>query len=828
MPVRRPVSIHILLGLALLLLAPIVPGDSSAWSQDREAVGGIEGTVTDEEGHPLNGVLVELDGTGSSAVTDEAGHFSFRRVPAGRYTLRFRVLGHAVRTDRVRVEPGGRVRLDVALRLEAVAVAPIDVMLERVRLVGRELRGIPGAAHVLDSEELRSAGLAFDDVHQMLRRVPGMHLQEEEGYGLRPNIGIRGTGSERSSKITVMEDGVLAAPAPYAAPAAYYFPLAGRMDALEVRKGSSQIKYGPRTTGGALNLVSAPIPDTFRVEGEVEGGEDATRKLRALAGDSYRNFGWLAQAYRIRTDGFKRLDGGGDTGFDVEDYLVKLRVNTNRDARVYQSLELKLGYTDEVSDETYLGLTEADFRQDPFRRYAASREDVMEAEHRQIQLRHFLRPSSSVDVTTTLYHNDFARNWYKLDGVLGTKIADVLDRPEEHADALSVIRGENGDADALVVRANNREYFSRGVETVLALDLGDLPVGQLELGIRYHEDQEDRFQHEDGFRMDGGRMIQTSRGAPGSQDNRVSDARAWAFFLQDRIDAGSWTVTPGLRYERIRFTRSDYATDDPGRADPTRVRENGVEVLIPGIGVSRRLSSAVSLFSGVHRGFGPPGPGAEEETRAEESWNYELGARLATRRLKLEAAGFVHDYRNVLGRATLATGEGGSGDLFNGGAVDVQGVELSAGYAPHVGVAGGLELPLSLSYTWTRARFRTSFESDFGPWDTVEAGDELPYLPAHQLFASAGLRHPRGSANLSASFSDRMRTVAGSGPIPDGQGTDSFLVLNASADYAVAPWGRVFVGVQNLTGENYLVARRPAGARPGMDRTIVAGLRVAR
>ena len=141
--------------------------------------------------------------------------------------------------------------------IEKDSIFPLDeVIIKGNTILGNKFvaKNRTGAAYYFSTEELGQFDYA--DINRALSKIPGINLFEEDGFGLRPNISIRGTSPERSSKIAIMEDGVLISPAPYSASSAYYFPSVARMQAIEVLKGSSQIQYGPYTTGGAINFVS--------------------------------------------------------------------------------------------------------------------------------------------------------------------------------------------------------------------------------------------------------------------------------------------------------------------------------------------------------------------------------------------------------------------------------------------------------------------------------------------------------------------------------------------------------------------------------------------
>ena len=154
--------------------------------------------------------------------------------------------------------------LSATLSICAIAEEPAPAATNRplpvITVVGSKeaAHQLPASGEYLGESDIRTH--SYNNINILARKMPGVYSQEETGNGLMPNISLRGVDTHRSQKITMMEDGVLTAPAAYSAPSAYYAPTLGRMSGLEVMKGSSQIKYGPHTTGGALNYLSTPIP----------------------------------------------------------------------------------------------------------------------------------------------------------------------------------------------------------------------------------------------------------------------------------------------------------------------------------------------------------------------------------------------------------------------------------------------------------------------------------------------------------------------------------------------------------------------------------------
>ncbi len=708
-----------------------------------------------------------------------------------------------------------------------------DRIYEEVLVTGGagNIRTLSGSAALIDETQIAK----FDsvDITSLLTQIPGVYLRIEDGYGLRPNIGLRGATSERSQKITLMEDGILIAPAPYSAPAAYYMPNVNRMSSVEVFKGPASIKYGPHTVGGAINMVTPPMP--LFGEGRLEAtfGTDNFQKHHVVYGDSVGQWGYQVDALHYGSDGFKELDSGQDTGFERNDFNAKLQWSSDNSADVYQQLQLKLGYADEDSSETYLGLSDTDFHLKSERRYVSSELDTFKSKHWQAQLIYYIDLANDWQLTSKLYYNHFDRSWVKFDGFMNSSAAPVsvvLANPTIYEREMGLIRGDvdsdGSQLETIDVTDFDREYASSGIDVrAKHQHITGALLHNLEAGIRYHYDYVERDHTPNGY------LMQSSRLAYAGITREMVTSNKWktdaiALFISDSIEYRGWKIDLGLRYEYIDGETKDYLAGTRGRSEQ--------DILLPGLGVYYQFTEHWGFLAGINKGFSPASPGGGDGVHPEESVSYEYGVRYHQDDLAVDLIGFFSDYDNLLGRCRVSDPGCTVGEEFSGGKIQIAGTEFTANYT--VALGNSLLMPISLVYTYTESAFQSTFTSKFSQWNPgyfdgvqrpVRQGDELPYTPDHQARVQVGLAGLNWSADLAFKYISEMRELPGRGDYKEGEYTRALHTVDFAASYNVTDHLEVRLVAENISNKSEIVSRRPFGARPNQPRSFKLGFSYA-
>ena len=713
--------------------------------------------------------------------------------------------------------------------------------LDPVVIVGDRAKYISGSGQYINI--LKIEKLNQPNVNNVLRIVPGVNVRDEEGFGLRPNIGLRGTPVNRSAKITLMEDGILIAPAPYADPAAYYFPTFSRMQGIEVLKGSSQIKYGPYTVGGAINLLSTIIPNSFKGFAQVGLGSFGTNQQRIWVGDSRKNIDYVFEINRIASNGFKVLPNGENTGFDRRDVMGKIRWHTDEDAKIAQSVMLKMVASVEDGNETYLGLTYEDFQTNRLSRYAATQKDILDMSHNHLSLTHTISPLEGLKFHKTAYYSFTYRDWARVNSIAGQSLNNILQNPASFANAYQVMTGNaNG---AIDYQSAERTFFSKGIQTnAQYLFVKNDWTHKIQFGMRYHLDQADRFATRSAYNMTNGTMILSAAGIKGNQENQIRNAQSLATFLNYDISFKRLKVSPGVRYENINFDFQNYGTADNARLGTgLRSAENQLTVILPGIGLHYWLNENMNLLGGIHKGFSPPGmpsvTATSGQARMETSVNYELGYHFEKNGYTAQVVGFFNNYSNILGSDNISGGGLGTGDMFNAGNAHIRGIEISfeGNLLSNKNYPSGLSFPVSLAYTFTDARFQETFINGGGDWGTgrINQGDRIPFITPHLLTANVGVSNQKFDLTLSSRFTGITRVKPGAGAliIPDNvvkyadvNALAGFLIIDLSTNYDVTKSVTAFATINNLTNSKAIVANLPQGYRPNMPLSFNTGLKI--
>jgi Fe(3+) dicitrate transport protein len=754
--------------------------------------------VVDASGAVVVNAQVELINDASGArwqvATGEDGLAQFAGVsgPAWRVAASkagFRPVEHTVSG------PAGRVEL----RLEPATVFE-EVRVTHILGLAEEMLEVPGSVSRLNAAELRRARVF--NLDEALRKVPGVFTRAEEGFGLRPNIGIRGLNPTRSTKLLLLEDGVPITLAPYGDNATYYHPPVERFETIEVIKGGGQILYGPQTVGGVLNYVTPQPPSRRAGAVGLAGGNRDYWNAQAQYGDTVRQTGFLIDAMR------KQGRGSRD---NLRHGLADFNAKVLRPFGSRQHVTLKANYWIEDSNVTYSGLRLEEYLQNP--RGNPFRNDFFYVNRFGSSGSHAVSLSPATVLNTTAYGYLVERNWWR-------QSSNSNQRPNDSADPAC-----GGMANLNTTCGNEgrlRNYSVWGVEPRVRTQ-------QRWLGIRNDVDFGGRIHHELQERQQQNGPLPTSRRGVVVENNQRRN-QAYSGFIQNRLALGKVSITPGLRLEHVRYERWNRLNNARGRTDLTQ--------WIPGVGVLYAPAAALAVFAGLHRGFAPPRTediinnttGGVVDLEPELSWNWEAGLRTRARGAAFEATYFRTDFENQIIPASLAGGVGAT--LTSAGRTLHEGFELS-GQREWRNVGGSRHsLYLRGAFTYVaRAEFRgVRYSNVSGFGNVLVTGRRLPYSPAALVNATAGYVHASGfNAMLEAvytgrQFGDDLNTVNSTA---DGQrgAIPSNTIWNATLNYPLERWkAAVFVTSKNLFDRLY-IADRVRGILPGSPRLVQAGWR---
>lgn len=685
-------------------------------------------------------------------------------------------------------------------------VAEIVVIGERGNLLI-----IPGSGATIETADLeRSRPFTVNDA---LRQAPGIFAREEEGFGLRPNIGIRGLNPTRSTKLLLLEDGLPLAFAPYGDNASYFHPSLGRYARVEVLKGASQVRFGPQTIGGVINYITPEAPESFGGSLRLAGGSQGYREVDGLVGGPALGGRGLLHVQNRRTDSSR-----DNQDLQYTDIFAKATWDLAAD----QVLTARLSRHEEDSQVTYSGLSVAEFNANPFGNVFAN--DSFEIERWGAALSHAWFPGEATTLKTSLYASTFNRDWWRQSSNSGQRPNDASDPACGGLANLNTTCGNEG---------RLRDYWSAGIESRLSHDTVAFGADiRLEAGLRFHaEDQQRRQWNGD---TPTARAPGTGRNAGVVEDN-ARQVDAWSAFASARIGSGPWIVEPGVRLERIAYERLNRLNGARGTTE--------LDVVVPGVGIMYRLGDRSVIYAGVHKGFAPPRvediisntTGGAIDLDAEESVNWELGLRGdVAPGLYLDAGLFRMNFDNQIIPQSVAGGVGAT--LTSAGETLHQGFELLArGSAREAGwLQNGNDLYARLSLTHVAdAKFEGHrFSTVAGSTAVIVTGNRLPYAPEWLWVAAVGYEY-RGwlqgeieAQYTDAMFTDDLNTVAVTTNGQRGR-IDDVLLWNATvnADLPGTPL-TLFVSGRNLTDELYVVDRS-RGILPGARRGVQAGISFA-
>ena len=653
-----------------------------------------------------------------------------------------------------------------------------DIELPRIDIVGREekaLYKIPGTVDVIDQKKMEE--LQPQSLQDVLKTIPGVNIRGDEGgLGAIPNIGIRGLGPGRSTKVLLLEDGAPIQPSLFISNASYYSPPVEQIDGIEVLKGASGLKYGPSNIGGVVNYLSKTPAPGFKLTGKV--GNYGYRLAELEAGGKSSSNGAIGGINLIQSES----NGYQGNGFKMYDILVKGGMEISQN----QWLSVKYTHYDNNINTSYVGLRPNQYSNQSKDNPAPN--DRFITQRNGVDLNHAIEISPETKINTLMYWSRLSRDYWR---------QSIVKRTQES----TVFRACNVGADCLIGR--NREFQMLGIDSRVSHAYKALGISnEAEFGLRLHTESQIN-------QVVSSKTLTYSGRLTSQEDNKANSV---AVYAQNRfLLSKDFALIPGVRVESYNQTRSNAATGKAGSA-------KNVET-IPQIGATWQLVPQVQAYGSVYKGFAPAqlataidDKGVDQQLAPERSTNTELGLRGRSGAFTYDSAIFSMNFSNQIVNQSLAAGI----SKANGGKSLHQGAEMSLAYA----LGGGWGINGNATYIPV-AKF-------VGTSSLGRDGNRIPYTP--KLTSNLGVSYEKNGFNtlvnlnyVSTQYADSANTVAQNaigtlGEVP------AFTTVNWSANYAINKDWKVFGVINNVFNKRYISSRSPDGIFAGAPLNFQAGM----
>jgi len=612
----------------------------------------------------------------------------------------------------------------------------------------------PGARDVIRREEFERAGAT--SAREVLNRIPGVNAPENNGTGshdMALNFGIRGLNPRLAARSTVLMDGIPVPFAPYGQPQLSFAPISmGNMDAVDVVRGGGAVRYGPQNVGGIVNFVTRAIPDTATVKGGIQ-----TETSPSSSHDGFKTTGNLLAGGTadnglggaILYSGVRGGDWREHSDTQIDDLILKGKYQIDE----ANSLNAEAQYYEGEADMPG-GLSVADYDADPYQ--STRLKDKFWGRRTMFNIGYRYQEDAR-EFTVNSFFTKTLRSGYLDQGSF--------------------------------VSLSPREYWVRGLETRFAQGFG-LGSTQHEVGVGYRYINE--AGHELRYRENTALNLLPTTDSRNDRDTRGS-TEAHAFFIDDRIDIGKWTFTPGIRYEMIDSAQSNNLTHVKYQGD--------YNTALPALNVLYHMTENWNLYANTEGSFGSvqysqmPNRVAGGEVKPEKARTWELGTRYDNGNLRAEIGAFLINFdnqyeSNQTNDTVIARGE-----------TRHQGIETSINYA-----LDGLSPMLSgfdvyATYAYVDAKIRE---------DGPNKGNRVPFSSKHK--GNLGVSYTDGpwklnmdSSYQSSQFADNANTTTESADGSTGR-IPGYMLFSSRAAYDFGPKMsdlNVAVGVKNILNHEY-------------------------